>query len=395
MKQSAEKNFLGLLSTPENLEVGQSVLLSWFAENGRKDIPWKLKDDGNSPKNGELLLPYGIWIAEVMLQQTQFNVALPYWKKWMEVFPTLLDLGKASESKVLLLWQGLGYYSRARRILKAAEQLLDLIGDGDPLDPVAWPNDLETWISLPGVGRSTGASIISSAFDLPAALLDGNVKRVLGRIFAISQPAENSLPELWAISEKLIDRQNPRHFNQALMDLGSLVCKPRNPNCCNCPWQSFCIVYSSDQVKDFPVKPVGKTLPFAVIGVGIVFNPSGEVLIDQRIKNASLGGLWEFPGGKQEPKEAIEVTIARELTEELGIEVQVGERLISFEHSYSHKKLCFVVHLCKWLSGEPQPLESQQIRWVKPNELVDYPFPAANAKMISALNKYLQKEKCT
>ena len=137
MKQSAEKNFLGLLSTPENLEVGQSGLLSWFAENGRKDIPWKLKDDGNSPKNGELLLPYGIWIAEVMLQQTQFNVALPYWKKWMEVFPTLLDLGKASESQVLLLWQGLGYYSRARRILQAAEQLLDLIGDGDPLDPVA------------------------------------------------------------------------------------------------------------------------------------------------------------------------------------------------------------------------------------------------------------------
>lgn len=391
MKRSAAEKRLAVFSSPEKLEAFKSNLLDWFEKNGRHGIPWKLKDDGHPPKNGELLNPYGIWIAEVMLQQTQFKVALPYWERWMNIFPTLSDLAEASEQEVLLLWQGLGYYSRARRILQAAKQLLSVIGDHDHSDPSVWPSDLETWLSLPGIGRSTAGSIISSAFDLPAVLLDGNFKRVFSRAFAISKPAAQSLPELWEISEELLDRKNPRQFNQALMDLGALVCKPHNPNCCNCPFKSFCIVYSSDQVKNFPVKVSGKTLPFENIGVGIVFNVSGQVLIDQRLNTGLLGGLWEFPGGKQESEEEIEETIARELNEELAISVQVGECLLSFEHSYSHKKLRFVVHICKWLGGDPKPLQSQQIRWVQPNELIDYPFPAANAKIISALNHYLQK----
>ncbi len=392
MKRSTESNSLAVFSTPEKLEVCRTRLLDWYAENGRHGIPWKLNDKGNPPKNGELLNPYSIWIAEVMLQQTQFNVVLPYWEKWMQTFPTLSDLAKASEQQVLILWQGLGYYSRARRILQAAKQLLDLIGENNDLNPEVWPSDLETWIALPGIGRSTAGSIISSAFDLPAALLDGNLKRVFGRVFAISKPVPEALPALWKISEQFLDRQNPRQFNQALMDLGSLVCKPLNPDCCNCPLESSCIVYSSDQVKNFPVKVVGKPIPLENIGVGIVFNPSGQVLIDQRLNTGLLGGLWEFPGGKQEPEEEIEDTIVRELTEELAIRVQVGERLLSFEHSYSHKKLSFIVHICKWLDGDPKPLQSQQIRWVNPNDLENYPFPAANTKIIVALNQYLQKE---
>ena len=138
---------------------------------------------------------------------------------------------------------------------------------------------------------------------------------------------------------------------------------------------------------------VKSPLPFQVIGVGIVFNSEGKVLIDQRLEEGLLGGMWEFPGGKQELEEKIEVTIARELREELAIEVEVGELLISLEHSYSHKKMLFVVHLCHWIAGEPQPLESQQFRWVKPNELDGYAFPAANSKMIAALNKYLLQDK--
>jgi A/G-specific adenine glycosylase len=137
------------------------------------------------------------------------------------------------------------------------------------------------------------------------------------------------------------------------------------------------------------VKDAPRAVPFQVIGVGVVLDPAGRVLIDQRLQEGLLGGLWEFPGGKQEEGEAIEATIERELAEELAIAVEVGEELISLEHAYSHKRLRFVVHLCRWLSGEPQPLASQQVRWVEPAELDAFPFPAANARIIAALRQWL------
>ena len=143
------------------------------------------------------------------------------------------------------------------------------------------------------------------------------------------------------------------------------------------------------------MKEAQRELPFQGIGVGVVLNDAGEVLIDQRLNEGLLGGLWEFPGGKQEPGEAIEATIGRELQEELAIEVEVGEELISLDHAYSHKRLRFVVHLCQWRSGEPQPLASQQVRWVKPQQLGDYPFPAANARIIAALLARLHPEEGT
>jgi A/G-specific adenine glycosylase len=146
-----------------------------------------------------------------------------------------------------------------------------------------------------------------------------------------------------------------------------------------------CAAYAAGDVERYPVKDTPRAVPFQVIGVGVVLNDAGEVLIDQRLNEGLLGGLWEFPGGKQEQGELIVDTITRELREELAIEVAVGEELISLDHAYSHKKLRFVVHLCQWRKGEPQPLESQQVRWVRPESLADYPFPAANARIIAAL----------
>jgi A/G-specific adenine glycosylase len=173
------------------------------------------------------------------------------------------------------------------------------------------------------------------------------------------------------------------------MDLGAGVCTPRNPACGACPWQGHCAAYAAGDPAAYPVKDAPRPLPFQVIGVGVVLNGAGEVLIDQRLPQGLLGGLWEFPGGKQEPGEAIEATIARELREELAIEAAVGEELITLEHAYSHKKLRFVVHLCSWLSGEPRPLASQQVRWVRPERLGEFPFPAANARIIAALQERL------
>ena len=371
------------------------ALLSWGQQNSRHWIPWKLKPDGRPPADGEPLDPYPIWIAEVMLQQTQLQVALPYWRRWMETLPGLDALAAASEQEVLLLWQGLGYYSRARRLQQGAHQLLAAAAAGDAgADHQArlWPRDLDSWMALPGIGRSTAGSIVSSAFDRPAPILDGNVKRVLSRLLARPSPPARDLASLWELSQSLLDPQRPRAFNQALMDLGAGICTPRNPSCGMCPWQGHCAAYAAGTPTAYPVKEAPRELPFQVIGVGVVFNAAGQVLIDQRLNEGLLGGLWEFPGGKQEPGESIEVTIARELREELAIAVDVGEQLIVVEHAYSHKRLRFVVHLCRWLSGEPQPLASQQVRWVEPSDLEAFPFPTANARIIAALQTHLQTD---
>ncbi|WP_254216874.1 8-oxo-dGTP diphosphatase MutT [Synechococcus sp. CCY 9618] len=357
-------------------------LLEWWERHGRHDIPWKRLPDGRPPAPGEALDPYPVYVAEVMLQQTQLAVVLPYWRRWMERLPVLEALAGADEHDVLLLWQGLGYYARARRLRLGAIQLLE--GRAERQSGL-WPRTVEGWLALPGIGRSTAGSIVASAFDLPAPILDGNVARVLSRLIAHPGPPKRQQARFWWLSESLLDPQRPRAFNQALMDLGATICTPRRPACGSCPWQDHCAAYAAGDPGRFPVKDTARAVPFQVIGVGVVRDEGGRVLIDQRLPEGLLGGLWEFPGGKQEPGEPIAATIRRELREELAIEVEVGEELITLEHAYSHKRLRFVVHLCRWRSGEPQPLASQQVRWVEPTELASYPFPAANARIIAAL----------
>jgi A/G-specific adenine glycosylase len=361
----------------------RSALLRWWEANGRHWIPWKLRLDGRRPEPGEPLCPFRTWIAEVMLQQTQLQVALPYWQRWMETLPDLETLAAADGQTLLRLWQGLGYYSRATRLKEGARLLLAAQAERGGTDP--WPRTLAGWMALPGIGRSTAGGILSSAFDLPAPLLDGNVRRVLARLMAHPHPPRAQERLFWTWSEGLLDPHHPRAFNQALMDLGATVCTPRRPRCSTCPWQPVCGAYAGGDPSRYPVKELARPVPYQVIGVGVVQDDRGRVLIDQRLEEGLLGGLWEFPGGKQEPDEPIAETIRRELREELAIEADVGEELITLEHAYSHKRLRFVVHLCRWRSGDPQPLASQQVRWVAPAELERYPFPAANARIIAAL----------
>ena len=351
------------------------LLLNWWSGHGRHDIPWKQTSSGDRPAPDQPLDPYPIWIAEVMLQQTQLAVVLPYWHRWMAMFPTVEALAAASLEQVRLLWQGLGYYSRARRLHQAAQQISGR----------SWPGDLEEWMALPGIGRTTAGSILSSAFNAPEPILDGNVRRVLARLRAHDRPPARDQALFWQWSHELLDPQRPRDLNQALMDLGATLCTPRQPLCDACPWQRHCAAYAAGEPSRWPVSEERKPVPFQLIGVGVVLNADGEVLIDQRLEEGLLGGLWEFPGGKQEPGETIEACITRELQEELAIEVTVGQELISVDHAYSHKRLRFVVHVCRWLSGEPKPLASQQVRWVKPGALRTYPFPAANSRIIDAL----------
>ena len=377
---------MGIFDSPQDI---QNSLLEWFRENGRYWIPWKLKKDGSVPRSGESISPYGIWIAEVMLQQTQLKVVIPYWKKWMKVFPTLSSLAEADLENLLMIWQGLGYYSRAKRIHQSSKILVEFVGKNRDQDPDSWPNQIDKWMSLPGIGRSTAGSIISSAFDLPTPILDGNVKRILSRLLAIESKSIKDERKLWEFSSLLIESLSPRDFNQALMDLGAIICTPKKPSCSSCPLQNFCVAYTKYDPEDFPKKEMTKIKPLQEIGIGLVFNQKGELLIDQRLESSSMGGMWEFPGGKKIPNESIEKTIERELKEELGIVVNVGEKLLSFEHAYTHKKLYFTVHICAWISGQPKPLASQKLLWVSPDRLFDFPFPAANTKIISELHKHL------
>ena len=346
-------------------------LLAWYASQGR-DLPWRGTRD-----------PYAIWISEIMLQQTQVKTVVPYYERWLAKFPTVEALAAADQQTVLKLWEGLGYYARARNLHRAAQQIVAEHGG-------KFPQGLIEAIALKGIGRTTAGGILSAAFNLPTAILDGNVKRVLARLVAFPSVPNKALNQLWEISEQLLDPQRPRDFNQAIMDLGATLCTRHHPACLLCPWQTHCAAYNQNAVSNFPMTQPRQPLPHKQIGVAVITDAQGNILIDRRKQEGLLGGLWEFPGGKIEPGESVEACVSREIREELGIEIEVGSRLITIEHAYTHFKVTLNVFNCKHLSGEPQPLESDEVKWVTLDEIDEYPFPKANSQIIEAMRKQLK-----
>lgn len=340
----------------------RSRLLDWYATSGRS-LPWRETRD-----------PYRIWISEIMLQQTQVKTVIPYFDRWIQQFPSVQSLADAELQTVLKAWEGLGYYARARNLHRAAKQIAE----------TGFPTDLDSIQALPGIGRTTAGGILSAAFNQPISILDGNVKRVLARLIALDKVPNKALTQLWAISDQLIDPENGRDFNQALMDLGATVCTPKNPACLVCPWRSHCKAYNLGVQSELPMSETRTAIPHKVIGVAVIWKDQ-RILIDRRKPEGLLGGLWEFPGGKLEPGETIEECIQREIREELAIDIAVGEQLIVVDHTYTHFRVTLNVHHCQYLAGEPQAIECDEIRWVSIDELSDYPFPKANIKIIEAL----------
>jgi A/G-specific adenine glycosylase len=349
-------------------------LLTWYSKTGR-DLPWRNTRD-----------PYAIWISEIMLQQTQVKTVIPYYERWLEAFPAIAPLATADLQQVLKLWEGLGYYARARNLHKAAQKVFNKYNG-------VFPNTYEAVIALPGIGQTTAGGILSAAFNQPLPILDGNVKRVLARLVGLEQPPKLAMKQLWQQSTEILDPQNPRDFNQALMDLGATICTAKQPNCANCPWggaspvqrQSPCHAYRFNLQSQLPMTEPRAPLPHKQIGVAVIWNDDRQILIDRRKPEGLLGGLWEFPGGKIEPGETVEACIIREIQEELGIEIAVGDRLLTLDHAYTHFRVTLNVHHCRYLKGEPQPLECDEIRWVQPDELSQFAFPKANVKIIEAL----------
>ncbi len=346
----------------------RAQLLSWYASQGR-DLPWRRTQD-----------PYAIWISEIMLQQTQVKTVIPYYERWLEKFPTVEALAAANQQTVLKLWEGLGYYARARNLHKAAQQVAHE-------QKGKFPTDLEGAQALKGIGRTTAGGILSAAFNLPTPILDGNVKRVLARLVAFPFVPNKALNQLWQISEQLLDPQHPRDFNQAIMDLGATLCTRHNPACLLCPWQPHCAAYNQNAVTDFPMTESRKPIPHKQIGVAVITDAQGNILIDRRKQEGLLGGLWEFPGGKIEPGESVEACVKREIMEELGIEIEVGSRLITIDHAYTHFRVTLNVFNCTHLSGEPKPIECDEVKWVTLDEIEEYPFPKANGQIIEAMKQ--------
>jgi A/G-specific adenine glycosylase len=331
-------------------------ILDWYGRHAR-DLPWRGHPD-----------PYAVWVSEIMLQQTRVEAVIPYFQRWMDRFPTLQHLADASEQDVLSIWEGLGYYSRARSLHKAARLIVDQYGGELPYDVTALRK-------LPGIGRYTAGAIASMAFGMDAPTLDGNLRRIFARVFDVVEPADTLVGEkiLWKLAEKHLPRGQAGDFNQAMMDLGALICIPRNPICLLCPVSDMCLAREFGNQEKRPVlKPKARVPHFIVTAA--VLKRGGKILLARRPSKGLLGGMWEFPGGKMEPGESLEACLVREIREELGVEIRVSTAVGVYKHAYTHFRITLHAFLCEIAEGEPKALEAAELAWVSPTDLGHYPM---------------------
>lgn len=354
--------------SPAHQQAFRTDLLAWY-DTVRRDMPWRRTDD-----------PYAIWLSEVMLQQTRVDQAIPYYERFVAAFPTVEALAAAPLDDVLLRWEGLGYYARARNLHRAAQEIATAHGG-------RVPDSYDAIRALPGVGPYTAAAVLSIAYGRPHAVLDGNVARVLARVFMLDDDvkASRTRRRLQALADALLAPQAPGDFNQAVMELGATVCTPTSPSCPGCPLQRVCGAYAAGTPERYPVTAKKAPVPHHDIAVGLVFDDAGQVLIQRRPDEGLLGGLWEFPGGKRLPDEALDATCRREIAEELGITVAVTAPFLRLDHAYTHFKITLHAFRCRLASGTPTSANGEPVRWVSVDALDDYAFPRANRRLIEAL----------
>jgi A/G-specific adenine glycosylase len=331
-------------------------ILNWYSAHGRK-LPWRGHPD-----------PYAVWVSEIMLQQTRVEAVIPYFERWMRRFPSIADLAAASEGQVLSLWEGLGYYSRARNLHCAARIVVEQHAG-------KLPGDLASLRKLPGIGRYTAGAIASIAFGLDEATLDGNLRRIFARVFDVAQPADAPAGQkvLWDLARENLPAGRAGDYNQALMDLGATICLPRNPACLLCPLMDLCKARLGGIQEQRPVlKPRGKIPHYTVTAA--ILQRDGRVLLAKRPSRGLLGGMWEFPGGKVEAGETLEACLGREIREETGAEIRVMEAFGLYQHAYTHFSITLHAFRCELMAGEPCPIEAAELAWVEPEHLGDYPM---------------------
>ncbi len=354
----------------EVVEPVQKILISWFKDNGR-DLPWRKAYD-----------PYCIWISEIMLQQTQMDRGVEYYTRWMNRFPDIAAVAEAQEDEILKLWEGLGYYARARNLHAAAKQLMAEHEGVMPCNP-------KELLSLPGIGPYTAGAISSIACNTDISAVDANVIRVYSRIFDIDTPVKESKTKknIENIAIQLLPAGQARVFNQALMDFGGMICRPRQPLCGECPISSLCRANSRGTVEDRPILDKAKKTLVIEMATGML-EEEGRLFIQQRKSDDIWGGLWEFPGGRLEDGEAAEEAVVREYREETGFTVNVCKKITTVTHFYTRYKVILHCFSCKLGSRSPLPelTAAQQYKWVFPEEIKAYGFPAGHRKLLEYID---------
>jgi len=343
-------------------------LLTWFAAEAR-DLPWRHDR-----------VPYRVWLAEVMLQQTQVDTVVPYYERFLARFPTVEALAAAPLEDVLKLWEGLGYYSRVRNLHAAARQVVAQHGG-------QIPGTFEALLTLPGVGRYTAGAVASIAFGHDVPAVDGNVRRVLARVFAVREDVSRSAVQrnMEALAENLLPPGRAGAFNEALMELGATVCTPHAPKCDRCPLHALCQAHAAGEQASLPVKRARRRTPHYDVAAAVTVGQDGRVLVAQRNASDMLGGLWEFPGGKREEGETLPECLAREMQEELDVAVEVGEPLTVVKHAYTHFRITLHAFRCRIIAGEPRCLDCAAFRWASLPELDALPMSVADRKIAQAL----------
>lgn len=360
---------LSMLTRKTDIHRFQDNLMAWYQAHHRK-LPWRESNN-----------PYHIWISEVMLQQTQVKTVIPYYYNFVHRFPTLYDLASADLETVLKMWEGLGYYARVRNFHKAVNII------AKDLNRIIPDNFIE-FKKLPGVGDYIGAAVQSIAFGHPYAVVDGNVKRVLARLYCIPAPVNkpSSHNQFKSHADTLLYKRDSGTFNQAMMELGALVCTPRSPQCSACPVSEFCKAMLTDKVNQYPKRVKSKKIPLYHISAGIV-RKDGTFLITRRKLDGLLGGLWEFPGGKLKTNESARSACIREIKEETNITVSAGPHLTTIHHAYTHFKIKMDIFYCDYISGKIHLNGPIDFKWIRLSDIDNFAFPKANLKFIPLIEQ--------
>lgn len=336
------------------------ALLTWFDQHGRHDLPWQVADD-----------PYKVWVSEIMLQQTQVKTVLKYFDRFIARFPTVHDLGQASWDDVAPYWAGLGYYARARNLHKAAT----IVSQNKQ-----FPETLEQWMALPGIGRSTGGALMSLGLRKYGVIMDGNVKRVLSRFFAIEDDLSKPIHEraMWELAQSLCPEPRNHDYTQAIMDLGATICTPKKPLCLYCPMQSECKALKQGLTTELPFKKPKKAVPVKTAQVILLQTPQNDWLWQQRPHSGLWGGLWSLPI-VENPSEF------NQLIQQLNL-VCIQEP-IQITHSFTHFTWLLDTYIFKVDADQMEYLQTELTgEWMSPQVVTELGIPTAMNKLISAVN---------